>query len=196
MTTPVYRDEKGSFLQFGGFEPSCYYDIENSPVRGHCNKSRSVEFVLQLNEKILFVEAKKTSPNLSPQDEKSLRSYIKDDCISDFEKFISHRNLRSSFVVEIVEKFVSSFFLSMGIANGYLTDTSMPKQMLEFMRKKDLKVVFLLVITDSKPDWAENISRRVQSEMGRIFPSSFIKVQAITAEMAMKKKIVNQIYPH
>jgi hypothetical protein len=84
----------------------------------------------------------------------------------------------------------------MGIANGYLNDSSMPKQMQEFMRKKDLKVVFLLVITGSKPDWAENISRKLQSEMGRIFPSSFIKVQAITAEMAMKKKIVNQIYPH
>lgn len=54
----------------------------------------------------------------------------------------------------------------------------------------------MLVITDSKPDWAENISRKLQSEMGRIFPPPFMKVQAITAEMAMKKKIVNQIYPH
>lgn len=62
--------------------------------------------------------------------------------------------------------------------------------------EKRIEGRFLLVITDSKPDWAENISRKLQSEMGRIFPPPFMKVQAITAEMAMKKKIVNQIYPH
>lgn len=192
----IYRDESGSFVQFGPFEEQNFYDIEHSADCGN-NKLKTVEFVcLQHKNKLVFVEAKKTCPKLPSNAEDRIRKLLKADSLAVFEELLSHHVIKSSYVADVCEKFITSMCMTLAIANGYAISEDMPHSMQVSVKQRNVQIVFLLVITDCKPDWAENIKRIFEKELRAFRHTNNAQVVVLTAKQAEKRHIVNKIYAH
>ena len=112
--------------------------IEKSKLYTDIGKRiRSVEFVRVVNDKLLFVEARKSFPNPENTDDGNLDKYntqIEEIC----EKFVHSLNMLSSVEVGVAR-------------NGFTGDFSLQKK---------LSLVFVFVIKNHQTRWCRSIRKK------------------------------------
>lgn len=133
-----------SGMTFGPFDDESIFRIEKSKMLSHCNNIKPVEFVhLKKKNRLVFVEAKKSSPINRENNE------------DNYEKFIR----------EITQKFVDSFQLYMA---GLLKRKSGYEEISEKMMQADyqkMNFVFLLIIKGHEATWLPPLQKDLENRM-------------------------------
>jgi hypothetical protein len=126
------------------------FHIERSSLyTGLGDGVRSVEFVRVKDEKLLFVEAKKSFPNPDNPSKENFKKYLSEiDVICD--KFIHSLNLFSA--------------IKVGVAEDNCTDSLvLPKQ---------ISIAFILVVKNHKLKWCKLIKKKLIDSL----PQFFVKI--------------------
>ncbi|MCL2513652.1 MAG: hypothetical protein FWF08_07100 [Oscillospiraceae bacterium] len=136
-------DFKESEMEFGNFDESKCFRIEKSDIYKKNfggNGFSTVEFVLFRPEKnkLLFVEAKTTLPDISNKE--------------DFNKNVDG----------IVKKFVDSFYLTLSLwfENNNYDKRELPLNYIDFINK-NVEFTMVLVIKNRKADGIKRIKARI-----------------------------------
>lgn len=199
MADTVYREEPQSGIIFGPFDSSYYYDIEKSKdiKLSRSTTLKSVECVAIRENKLLFIEAKKTAPkDLSAQNAKDrLSEMIKPGKREDYDKLMRSLSITPAYIADVCEKFLMSLCLVMSIAEGRISSKDMLPPMMEAIRDPSIIPVFVLVITWSKKDWARNVQDAFNIALRKFERTNRAKVQVLTAEQAKNKGLVSEYVP-
>jgi len=164
MTEKVSITESG--MVFGDFDSESLFHIEKSDVYKKLGDGiKSVEFLyLRDRKKLMFVEAKKSSPNT--------------DNIEKFEEFIE----------EITTKFIHSFELWMSLVTKRReADIAVPLVNPEMDK---VNITFVLVIKDHKEEWLPPITRAINSVMMPYLKIWQSKAIALNDEIAKKWQLI------
>ena len=150
-----------SGMVFGEFPEDCVFKIENSNTHKIVGDGvKTVEFVyLQAKNKLLFVEAKSSSPRY-------------DTSIERYYEFID----------EITDKFVHSFEMYMALKLRRYEELS---EKLATVDDSDMKYRFILVINGHKNDWLLPIQEELKIKLRyhhNIWKSEVVAINEQTAK--------------
>lgn len=199
MAEPIYREEPSSEVTLGPFDSALYYDIEKSKdiqiSRGKFLKS--VECVAIQKDKLLFIEAKKKAPkelNAKVMIE-HLSRMIKQNEWDKYKELLHSLSIMPAYVSDVCEKFLISLCLVLSIADGRIPSDDMCPSMKKAIQDSNIIPVFVLVITWSKPDWAQNVQDAFNMALRKFEKTNRARVLVLTAEQAKSKGLVSQYTP-
>ena len=199
MADQIYREEPLSEVTFGPFEDGCYYDIESSKDIRLSRKSalKSVECVVIRDNKLFFIEAKKTAPrNLdSRAGIERLSGMIKSNDRKEYEQLLRSLSIMPAYVADVCEKFVMSLCLVMSIAEGRIVSDDMPPSMIHAIHDPAMIPVFVLVITWSKKDWARHVQDAFNMALRKFEKTNKAQILVLTAEQAKSRGLVSEYTP-
>lgn len=161
-----------SKMVFGPYAKENVFEIEKSKINKNAGENISiVEFMLVWDEtKILFVEAKSSTPKES----------------TDRERF-------KKFVLEIKEKFIHSFELFQALrCQRYETNENIGNN-LKNLDWKCCEIKFVIVIHGHRKEWLVPIREALLKEMesfSKIWKSTVI---VLNEEMAMKRRLISAL---
>ena len=162
-----------SGMKFGPYEEMDIINWEKSSLyKSFGVKLKSVEFIcLDKKDAFCLLEAKTTAPN--PQGPKGQKG---------FEEYIG----------EISEKLIHTFDLFISSLLGRYVDKE--KEIPAKFLKQDLgkiKVKFLLVVKESKPEWLRPLNDGLNKDLLRYKKTWDIKAAVLNEEMALSKNIIH-----
>lgn len=165
-----------SEMNFGKFEESKLFYIETSKVYKELGSEiKTVEFILKRNNSIVFLEAKKTCPNVANRYE-SKEKYEK------FEKYYS----------SVVEKFISSLqvYLATILKNDKdISDVGEELRSVNNIRDNQLK--FILVLKTAKDEsWLAGPLAELKNRLLNIRKIWNVKVIVLNEELAKEYKLI------
>lgn len=201
MAGKIYREEPGSEIILGPFDSDNYYDIENSSdiIISKRSSLKSVECVVLRQDKLLFIEAKKTAPKdlTATKFIDRLSNMIKPSEQDSYKQLIHSLTIMPTYISDICEKFILSLCLVMSIAEGRVLASSeeMPSSMREAIRNPAIILVFVLIITWSKKDWASNVMDALNMALQKFNKTNRVRILVLTAEQAMQKGLVKEYIP-
>lgn len=157
-----------SGMKFGPFPDSHVFWIEKSELYKSVHNIKTVEFILENNNKLQFIEAKSSSPKPVPENTVS------------FEQFID----------EISQKFLHSLNLYYaGVLGRHGSANDVPA----FMKKIDhqqVSIKFILVIKNHQNEWLMPIKDALEKKMSSISSIWESQVAVINAKTAQKYKLI------
>ena len=157
-----------SNMIFGPFSSEKLYHIEKSSAYNDLGEGfRSIEFVYMQNEKLLFIEAKPSSPR--PTVENTLR----------FDDFID----------EITTKFYDAFQLFLAVFLCRRTNDGMGAIIRE-CSYAETKLIFCLIIHGHKVEWLPPIQDTVRRRMAKHNKLWEIEFIAINDDIARSMKMI------
>lgn len=199
MADQIYREEPLSGVTFGPFDYDCYYDIEGSKdIRLSRQRTlKSVECVVIRDNKLLFIEAKKTAPK--DLDRKTvierLSGMIKPSDREEYEELLRSLSITPAYVADVCEKFLMSLCLVMSIAEGRIVSEDMHSSMIHAIHSPEITPVFVLVITWSKKDWARHVQDAFNMALRKFEKTNKAQILVLTAEQAKSKGLVSEYTP-
>lgn len=154
-----------SGMRFGDYRPEQVFRIENSQMHSHVGTGvRSVEFILlRSTNKLLFVEAKSSSPKAE----------------SGWERY-------QEFLNEITEKFVHSFNMFCAWYLGRLEDEGEIGTDLKTVTCNNAKFIFILVIKGHKKEWLLPLQEELNQKL--LYHCSVWKSRVIVMNDDIAKK--------
>lgn len=162
-----------SDMIFGEYESENVFQIEKSDMytsQMRDNEVKVTEFVLLRDKKLLFLEAKKSTPNYKNcrESEERLKKY-------------------NEYIQAICDKFSHSVAMYMSMCLNRLESDEIPKNML-IQKERQFQIVLVLVVKNSFSDslihYKEILEKRLKPEM-RIWNVNSLIV--ISEEIAKKK---------
>lgn len=157
-----------SGMKFGPFECSHVFHIEKSKLYKNLHNIKTVEFILENNNKLQFIEAKSSSPKPVP------------DNLVRFEEFID----------EISQKFLHSLNLYYtGVLGRHASANDLPDPMKK-INHQQVSIKFILVIKNHQDEWLLPIKDALEKKMNSISSIWESQVAVINAKTAQKYKLV------
>ena len=158
-----------SNMMFGPFDDTSVYRIEKSKMQRKCIGVKTVEFIyLKTKYKLLFVEAKSSSPINRKGNE------------SDYKDFLD----------EITKKFEDSFHL---YAAGRLKRKSGYEEIPEKLMAADyqkMNFIFILVLSGCQEDWLPPLSHDLELRMKRFRTIWNSEVKVNNKKMAREQGLI------
>lgn len=157
-----------SGMKFGPFECSHVFQIEKSELYKNLHNIKTVEFILENNNKLQFIEAKSSSPKPVP------------DNLVRFEEFID----------EISQKFLHSLNLYYtGVLGRHGSANDLPDPMKK-INHQQVSIKFILVIKNHQDEWLLPIKDALERKMSSISSIWESQVAVINAKTAQKYKLI------
>lgn len=162
----VEIEESG--MTFGPFESSHIFWIEKSELYKNLHNIKTVEFILEHNDNLQFIEAKSSSPR--PVPDNTVR----------FEQFID----------EISQKFLHSLNLyCAGILGRHGSSNDIPDSMKNMEHQK-LSIKFILVIKNHQTEWLMPIQDALDQKMSSISAIWESQVAVINEKIAQQHWLI------
>ena len=157
-----------SGMKFGPFECSHVFRIEKSKLYKSLHNIKTVEFILENNNKLQFIEAKSSSPKPVP------------DNLVCFEQFID----------EISQKFLHSLNLYYtGVLGRHGSANDLPDAMKE-INHQHVSIKFILVVKNHQDEWLMPIKDALEKKMRSISSIWGSQLAVINEKTAQKYKLI------
>jgi hypothetical protein len=164
-----------SGMKFGEYGTDDLFHMETSRIYKDLGSGvRTVEFIIKQDNKILFVEAKKSCPNAANRDE-SEEKEVK------FEEFYS----------EVTEKFTDSLQVFLAcLTEQYLDTSEVGINLLDQKSLKDIHLRFVLVITSAKLEWLAGPKAMLEERLIKYRRIWNVQVVVLNQELAREYKLI------
>lgn len=165
-----------SGMRFGGLEKERLFWIEQSDIYKRLGEGiKTVEFIYLLKEdRILFVEAKTSCPNVENRDSSEEKKKKYEEYFSDVtDKFIDSINMFATTVLG---------------RNGQSEDVG--EDMLHKSTYAETEVRFILIIAEAEESWLTGPKMELESRLFRYRKIWKAEVIVLNKEMAVKMKLV------
>lgn len=167
-----------SDILFGEFAPERLFIIENSEVQKKAGKGiKTVEFLyLTENENLLFLEAKKSCPNVENKDETEEKQ-------KKYEEFFS----------DITDKFIDSLSMFAATALGRNNECNIGDNFIKTKTTyENVGIKLILVVTYAEESWLQGPKIELEKRLLRIRKTWNADVLVLNKQMAKKLGLVKQ----
>ena len=165
-----------SGIEFGPYEEDSLFHLEQSKLYASLGKGlKTTEFILQVDSKIIFVEAKTNAPN--PENK---------DCS------LKNRENYETFFKEVPDKFIDSLGIYTAALLNRFSDLSEIGLSLQEPNLSTKKMIFALVITnpDAQIDWLPPIRAVLEDRLRRWMKIWDINVVVCNQTLAKKYGLI------
>lgn len=171
-TKAKYIEESG--MRFGPFMPGDIFPIETSTVYRQLGDTyKTVEFVCLKGEKenrrLLFIEAKSSSPNPNNRESPAFDRWIGD----------------------VAEKFRDSWQLFLAAKTG-IRDASEVGTTIRETPLSQCRVLFVLVISNHELEWLPPVRDALAVQLRKLIGLWKIQVIALNREIALSRKLITR----
>lgn len=167
-----------SDILFGEFAPERLFIIENSEVQKKVGKGiKTVEFLyLTENENLLFLEAKKSCPNVENKDETEEKQ-------KKYEEFFS----------DVTDKFIDSLNMFAATALGRNNECNIGDNFIKTKTTyENVGIKLILVITHAEESWLQGPKIELEKRLLRIRKMWNADILVLNKKMAKKLGLVKE----
>ncbi len=202
----IYPKECGSLLQFGPFKRENFYPIEKickeKTIKDYTFPS--VEFVFCRDDRLYFLESKKTAPRVASESlaqnwQKVARQFsdaVDQETCQTIDKLLKNTPIYCRYADDIVEKFFASLLFTLEEARKTLQEAKLPDNIQTFVAERK-PFVFMLVVTEGIDERVaplqDALQKAVKERARPLYELFKPQIRVLSAKQAQKKGIVFKI---